>query len=75
MSIVGQTKQQAASANMKNLGFSVLGPGHWNIKSDHPRDHPGRYLYYAGTFWLYASSKPLQIAIAQRDFGVRFMCV
>ena len=25
----------------------------WN---DHPRDHPGKYLYYAGTFWLYLQS-------------------
>ena len=23
---------------------------------DHPRDHPGKYLYYAGTFWLYLHS-------------------
>ena len=23
---------------------------------DHPRDHPGRYLYYVGTFWLYLQS-------------------
>ena len=28
---------------------------------DHPRDHPDRYLYYARTFWLYRSSKSLQI--------------
>ena len=39
---------------------------------DHPRDHPGKYLYYAGTF-LAVSSQPLQIA--QRDFGMSFMCV
>ena len=24
--------------------------------SDHPRDQPGKYLYYAGTFWLYLHS-------------------
>jgi hypothetical protein len=24
--------------------------------ADHPRDHPGKYLYYAGTFWLYLQS-------------------
>ena len=23
---------------------------------DHPRDQPGKYLYYAGTFWLYLQS-------------------
>ena len=23
---------------------------------DHPRDQPGKYLYYAGTFWLYLHS-------------------
>jgi hypothetical protein len=40
---------------------------------DHPRDQPGKYLYYAGTFWLLYLHSRLQIA--QRDFGVRFMCV
>jgi dolichol kinase len=23
---------------------------------DHPRDQPGKYLYYAGAFWLYLHS-------------------
>ena len=26
------------------------------FESDHPGDHPGRYLYYARTFWLYLQS-------------------
>ena len=40
-------------------------------KNDHPRDQAGKYLYYAGTFWLYLQ----RLQIAQRDFGERFMCV
>ena len=26
------------------------------MRMDHPRDQPGKYLYYAGTFWLYLQS-------------------
>jgi hypothetical protein len=38
--------------------------------SDQPQDQPSKYLYYARAFWLY-----LQNQIAQRGFGLRFICV
>ena len=47
---------------------------------DPPRDHPGKHLYCAGTFWLYLHSH-CRLRNVQRDFGVgvrvrfMFMCV
>ena len=30
-----------------------------NRSWDHPRDQAGKYLYYAGTFWLYLRNETL----------------
>jgi hypothetical protein len=48
----------------RNRTIIVIAIGSWvwvvvgnlGLGLDHPRDHPGKYLYYAGTFWLYLHS-------------------
>jgi hypothetical protein len=42
--LIFQKQKKSKSNDMKLIFF------------DHPRDHPGRYFYYVGTFWLYLQS-------------------
>ena len=39
-----------------DIFFFVFVALYLQASRDHPRDHPGKYLYYAGTFWLYLHS-------------------
>jgi hypothetical protein len=49
---MGQYQQSPGGYIAHGMIMSV-----WGV--DHPRDHPGRYLYYVGTFWLYLQNVTL----------------
>ena len=46
------------------------------VTTDHPRDQAGKYLYYAGTFWLYlrpgAAGRPTRRPPTEKRFPPGF---